>query len=317
MKEIDWTDHLAYLLNINSKVLASSHLKILEYHELDEQVQLNETDFLNDVICFPFYVDQLNKFDLAPYKFIKSDTSTIHFQARSIEKIVKEVIADQDNYVKAVLKWKYLDTEIITYALFDRNTKELVYDNILYNILIPDKPKANPMALTRSEPGGNGGGNGGHSPSSVLCYTSLHESVECWDNINNIISSADYQFFVYGNWNSVPVRDSLGVIIGYDYTFSYDNTVWYGNVFENRIYPEACAISSYDDSSYGSVVRIKFILWAGVRRLISNIPEYDNPSHIPNVVGRHDMSVYLGYNLYAEGFYEVVEISPTKNGIRF
>lgn len=113
------------------------------------------------------------------------------------------------------------------------------------------------------------------------------------------------------------MRDSLGVIIGYDYTFSYDNTVWYGNVFENRIYPEACAISSYDDSSYGSVVRIKFILWAGVRRLISNIPEYDNPSHIPNVVGRHDMSVYLGYNLYAEGFYEVVEISPTKNGIRF
>ncbi|MBO4500461.1 MAG: hypothetical protein J5732_09470, partial [Bacteroidaceae bacterium] len=191
---------------------------------------------------------------------------------------------------------------------------------ILYNILIPDKPKANPMALTRSEPGGNGGGNGGHSPSSVLCYTSLYEEMDCIGS-NDIICSANYKFFVYGNWNSVPVRDSLGVLRGYDYTFSYGYTTWDGHV--DKYYSDSYGISAYSDCSSGPMVKLKIILWAGIHTSdpFDNIPLYDNPSLLPDCEGRNYMGSFVPSaahgTIYTDGFYEVFTLYPTRSGIRF
>lgn len=300
------------LVGLHSDVMNSSGIKLINSEELADNIKLTRDDFLSDgTLCFPFYVDGLYRFDLAPYRFIKKDTATTHYQSISIENYVDEALTNQNDCKKVRLTWDNNGHILQTFAMFDMKTGELVYDNILFNILNPERG-CSKMLLTRAETGG-----GGSTPPGVLIKTSLYERFDCMTAGGSLISFADGQYFVYGTWQPSPIINDAGAQIGYHYTFMYTGLVFYMHKDEYRsVVPNACAIADYVNYSAGSEIYIKYILWAGIRN--SSIrPPYEHARDLPDEPCCVPTIQFITTSCYTDGVYAVVKETPTRSDIYF
>lgn len=152
-KKNNWMSQLTLNLSDNSKVLYTSGVSLLETELLDDIV-VDSLDFIyNKEICFPAYYKSFDRFDPVPFSFIeKGDSVMTHVSANHIRDMVNSIIVDQDEFTFVMLTWSCDgDFKFKTIAVFDKEFGELVYDNLLSNLIDNETLKSKSKQISRGE----------------------------------------------------------------------------------------------------------------------------------------------------------------------
>ena len=150
----NWMNQLTLILSDNSKVLYNSGISLLETELLDNDLVVDSLDFIgNKEICFPAYYRGFDRFDPVPFSFIqKGDSVMTHVSANHIRDIVNNVVINQDDYRFVLLTWSCDGVfEFKTIAVFDKQYGELVYDNLLSNLVDYEMLKSRTKQISRGE----------------------------------------------------------------------------------------------------------------------------------------------------------------------
>ena len=134
-KQPGWKISLSELLQANACVMDSSGLSFVSATLLDTCIPDSSMFFNNKYLAFPIYLGSLSKFTLVPYSVIKDDTLTYHHKSAYLESYIDSLLNNQNSFETVELLWNYKGTATKTIALFNKQTSELEYDNILFNII--------------------------------------------------------------------------------------------------------------------------------------------------------------------------------------
>lgn len=297
-----WQQELSEVLEDYSAILDSSSVSLLDYKQID-YLDLDTSYFFNNKSrCHPIFFNSFDRFTLVSYAILKTDTAAIHFKYEYLLNSVMTLLSNIDSYNVVELKWQYNgEQQFTTYSLFDKRTNELMYDNILTNIITPEsKILKNKKVLTRSEVGG--GHNSFGSNFNVISFYSttgvlLAEAVSSWEE--------------RGHWRQIPIKDSCNNVVGYDFAYVHDNLIfnhdsWYDT--NNNNITILNELIDYSTSYYGAFKRV---LWVGPSNYAPVAPFEDVA--IPGIFNKYDG--HDDYGRYYDGFAEFVMINPTRSSV--
>jgi|GEM_PF-5097146 len=224
----DWESSLRHIVTENMALYSNSEIYLKGYEKTDIN-SLSQYTFINSESRYPVMTG--NKITLAPYEFIRFDTLMCHVKSSHIDNIVKNSLDHKDELVAVELQWVVKDALINTIALFDKESGELVYDNILYNTITMDAVKMNRLRrhkLTRSEANGLIYYDGGiESSTSFTGSDSFSYSDEsgCWIATINLVWNE------YGYWTfDISSYDS----VTYCFNYHYIHTAMHYNGFVTK-----------------------------------------------------------------------------------
>jgi hypothetical protein len=261
-----WQQELSEVLEDYSAILDSSSVSLLDYKQID-YLDLDTSYFFNNKSrCHPIYFNSFDRFTLVPYAILKTDTAAIHFKYEYLLNSVMTLLSNIDSYNVVELKWQYNgEQQFTTYSLFDKRTNELMYDNILTNIITPEsKILKNKKVLTRSETSGSQG-------NSNQIIDQSTDVLDFWNKGNELVASVLSHWEEYGTWNEVPIRDSLNKVIGYSYQYQHIRLYHYSEKWsanENYI----TATVDFQDLSGSTYGMFKRFLWVGPNEYCPTTP---------------------------------------------
>jgi len=148
----NWNEALNECIEDYSRQLSSSGI-VLQERKLIDASQVDSMSFWGTKdFCFPVYYKTFENFDPVPASFLQSDTITTHVSISTIKHRIREILVHPERYEYVTLKWNCDDVFTFnTISVFDKHTHELIYDNLLGNI-IDDKVLNNRHAvLTKAE----------------------------------------------------------------------------------------------------------------------------------------------------------------------
>ncbi|MBO5932559.1 MAG: hypothetical protein J6Q19_02395 [Bacteroidaceae bacterium] len=139
-----------FLKNYNTLDLLG--LELVEMNDYSSKNKLSVEDFFNDnEQYYVAYNGSTKNPKLITYTMLQKDTCMIHYKHDDLVKHIETLLTGKSQYNVKELKWNYKNEMFSTIALFDRNTGELLYDNILYNILAIEVNNSSKKYLNRGE----------------------------------------------------------------------------------------------------------------------------------------------------------------------
>ena len=308
-----WQQELLEVLEDYSAILDSSSVSLLDYKQID-YLDLDTSYFFNNKSrCHPIYFNSFDRFTLVPYAILKTDTAAIHFKYEYLLNSVMTLLSNIDSYNVVELKWQYNgEQQFTTYSLFDKRTNELMYDNILTNIITPEsKILKNKKVLTRSETSGSQG----NSYQLIDWDTTI---LEFHNKASELIAAAYSHWEEYGTWKEVPIKDTLNKVIGYSYQYQHIDLLHYTDEwvkYENDV----TSIVEFQNLSGSSFGMYKRYMWVGPINESRPTMPFDFLS-TPGMY--HDYSGVCSfdgswYPLQYHGFAEYVVIAPGRTPVYF
>lgn len=253
-KYSNWNEALNDCINDYSSQLSSSGI-VLQDRKLIDAIQVDSMSFWGTKdFCFPVYYKTYERFDPVPASFLQSDTITTHVSITTIKYRIKDILKHSENYDYVMLKWSCDDVFTFnTISVFDKQTHELVYDNLLGNI-IDDKVFNNRHAvLTKAE---------------IVVTIEETEGLTWETNYqvqyrgnNSAVSRLSMNVKVWGYWDRRYNLDANGNVISY--WFDWHNTYALGtpSVSENQI--GVYTRSLFSSECYINKVSYKYLIWIG------------------------------------------------------
>lgn len=261
-----WQQELSEVLEDYSAILDSSSVSLLDYKQID-YLDLDTSYFFNNKSrCHPIFFNSFDRFTLVSYAILKTDTAAIHFKYEYLLNSVMTLLSNIDSYNVVELKWQYNgEQQFTTYSLFDKRTNELMYDNILTNIITPEsKILKNKKVLTRSETSGSQGNSG-----QIIDQNTA--MLDFYNRNFDLVATALSHWEEYGTWKEVPIRDSLNKVIGYSYQYQHIRLYHYSERWsanENYI----TATVDFQDLSGSTYGMFKRFLWVGPNEYCPTTP---------------------------------------------
>lgn len=250
-----WKQELSDIISENAQVLQNSGLTLKSYRNLGNATFDASEFFEESTGQYPVYTGSLDKFTLMPYSFVAEDTVTMHFKMDHLKKHVAETLADR-HYTAVLLTWEKDGQTLQTTALFNTETGELEYDNILFNLITAEVRSSEdaPRLLTAAE-GGNING-------------SQFESICCYNSAGTAVAGVTLTWQEHGYWklNDIfSVSDSTKVIgVRYEYVHqSVDHHFEHWSGINPGSYSEITTFYDFIDYSTQYYGMYKYILWAG------------------------------------------------------
>lgn len=149
----DWQSELSHIVMEYNALFENSGIKLCDY-KIIKNAEVEAKDFIGDSqLSFPvYYKENWGRINPVSYSFLMQDTLTTHMPLHIIQQSVEDVVENQSDYDFVQLQWSCDDIlYFTTIAAFDKTNGELVYDNLLYNILNKSKLRNRTAALTKSE----------------------------------------------------------------------------------------------------------------------------------------------------------------------
>lgn len=294
-----WQEELSTIINDNADLLSASGLslkncRVLNRSRIDSREVLSESESL-----LPVYTNGLDKFILMPYDFAKSDTSTVHYDVTYLKHYVDSLALSDEDLIIAELEWMYNEQTIKTTALFNSYTKELEYDNVLFNILttkVLNKEESKKI-LTRAE-------NNWNDDAFAHGYDAI------WINspvTTETLATAFIDWAVYGHWAEINIYNSDSIIIGHNFKFVNDGIQWRSDgwaIGANTIIGQLTYIVECQDFDIKGAYSLKYLLWVGAYYHFPQSISYYSP--VPNTEG-----ISLN-DVYGKGFVKAIYVTPTR-----
>lgn len=246
----DWKVELMNIVNEFDDVFEKSGVQLIEYKKISN-TGLDSTCFFNEKSVVPVYLGGLDRFELFPYDIVVQDTFSLHFRKEHLVKRVKNVL---NNYELTVVKllWCHNGNKFNSIALFNANTGELEYDNILYNVfklktISSDRKKL----LTRGE-GGSGNGNNIND----------HYEVSYFYNRNNEMAAYTWSRWIeHGHFKTTFIHDIYNRIIGQSYEYVHDSFEHYsgGWTCNNELLSAFTVFKDESTSNYGQFKKYVYV----------------------------------------------------------
>ena len=280
--QIGWKNELYSILEDNKDQISESELSLLDF-KLHNSVVLTVDDFFNKESLFPVYINNLyERFELMPFYFLETDTLTTHYKADYLVEMVN-LLLEEDNHDIVELNWLHKNNKFSSIALFNKQSGELEYDNVLFNI-ISQNQKLLKGTLTRAE------------TVPINPYAIGYDIVHCYSSDNTMIASAWINWYEYGKfYKSSPVysqEDSS--IIGYKYKYQHDRLICN---FDEWRFNNATAISvvkECDDHCSGNTINFTYCIWVGPTIDKPNDPINQYPPTQNGIVDISTYSIYYG-----------------------
>lgn len=249
-----WQEELAWIIDSHHSVLENSNLALLDYELLNGYYVEEEDFFKNENISFPIFTSTFDKCYIASYSFIKNDTTTIHYKSSYLEKYLRDIISSDIEYDIIELTWKTGDTDFKTKALFDSETGELLYDNVLFNLInMPQKEDGSRnRLLTRSE-----GGDWGKT------YDSDFEIIYYFNENDILLGHISVYWYEWGYWDNVEIKDSIGNVIGNIRQYQHIHCDCTFNPWTNGT-PFVVTRYGFNDFSADNYGKYRFFIWVGM-----------------------------------------------------
>ena len=259
--QIGWKNELYSILEDNKDQISESELSLLDF-KLHNSVVLTVDDFFNKESLFPVYINNFyERFELMPFYFLETDTLTTHYKADYLVEMVNLLLED-DNHDIVELNWLHKNNKFSSVALFNKQSGELEYDNVLFNI-ISQNQKLLKGTLTRAET----------VPIDPFVFD--YDIVNCYSANNELLSSVWINWYEYGDfYRSSPVysqEDSS--LIGYKYKYRHNELIC--DFGEWRFYETGelmGSIKEYVDSCSGNTINFTYCIWTGPSLDIPNNP---------------------------------------------
>lgn len=126
-------------------------LELQEIRDLTNEEKICLGDFFNLGQSYLAYDGSTLSPVIINYSTMRSDTCLIHYNFDDVEMYIKEKLISKNNIYARELMWSYNNKSFSTIALFDKETNELLYDNILFNVLAVHVDNKTKRFLNRSE----------------------------------------------------------------------------------------------------------------------------------------------------------------------
>lgn len=246
----DWRDVLSKIKTDNQLLFSENELSIVSYSPVNEYI--DKTAILQEGF-FPAFHGNRAIFDIMPYEFLVNDTTVAHVNFSRIDSIANEVTDPKNDYLPVKINWKKKDHEFSTIALFDKQTGELIYDDILYNVIL--------ISQTDAE-----------SLTSLLTSAEFDTSTDSGSDFVNLydsgvkVATASVSWAEYGYWSST--KSTYGDYYKVSYRYCHErlesNTLSW--IIDDRNYPATnySSISNFiklvDDYSNTNFYRFRYEL---------------------------------------------------------
>lgn len=250
-----WEASLSQCVQDYSSQLSKSGVSLVKKELLTDN-SIDSTSFLKSKeFCFPVYYKSYDRFDPVPLSFLEKDSVTSHVSIQTIRNRVHDCLKHQDDYQFVELEWSCDDVFTFnTIAVFDRYSHELVYDNLLGNIITKNVLDNRHKVLTRSE---------------ITVQTVLSNEAAELDSVVHVkyrssivhnYSKLNMKISIWGQWcrRTIIEGDSIARF-EFDWTNTYAFTELSSDINEN--------VLSWNDSfinySRNNLIAYKYLLWIG------------------------------------------------------
>jgi len=255
-----WKQELSDIISDNAQVLQNSGLTLKSYRKLGSATFDASEFFEESTGQYPVYTGSLDKFTLMPYSFVAEDTVTMHFKMDHLKKHVAETLADR-HYTAVLLTWEKDGQTLQTTALFNTETGELEYDNILFNLITEmsiDSVDASLLSRGENTTEPNSFDNG----SDYVYFT---------NQFSDILASSWIIWTEFGEYIPVTYYEQDSILkTGVDYHHirtsyqaggtKYNSSVTYGHSFED--------LGASDHAFF------RYIIWAGPSGTVLDLNDY-------------------------------------------
>lgn len=302
--QIGWKNELYSILEDNKDQISESELSLLDI-KLHNSVVLTVDDFFNKESLFPVYINNLyERFELMPFYFLETDTLTTHYKADYLVEMVNLLLED-DNHDIVELNWLHKNNKFSSIALFNKQSGELEYDNVLFNI-ISQNQKLLKGTLTRAETAPN-------NP-----YASDYDIVQCYSSDNTMVASAWINWYEYGKYyKSNPIYDLMDstMVVGYNYEFHHNRLICNFGDWKFNNASAVSTIKEYVDNCSSNTINFTYCLWAGPT---SEKPYNPLSIYIPEQNSMVDLNQYSSYygGFRIDGIVRNVYIKPSGYVVR-
>ena len=134
---LDWNESLKTIVFDNNFTMSNNNLSIIEKRQIKNTNISDKYFFEKEYAFIPVYLLDNTRFTLKNIESVSKDTSIVSLQRlQKIRTIVDDIIDSSDSYNFVELTWKQNNDYFKSVSVFDRITGELIYDNVLYNILL-------------------------------------------------------------------------------------------------------------------------------------------------------------------------------------
>lgn len=263
-RQDQWKQELSSIVEMCSGVLENSGITLVDITSVGSPCVIDSKDILCNTSLMPIFRINFDRFDLISYEDFATDTSAIHYRPSYLQAYVDNLINTRTKHTQVVLTWKQDGNLFSSLALFDYNTSEFEYDNILFNIFISDTTKFRklPTVLTRSE--NSGGGNVQHKPSSELFEANGYEGVNFLNVSLQTIAYAGISWKVYGKWVTRDMYDINNNVVGHEKVYRHDCIEREISKWTDPNISNLTAEVIFEDRSTQDSVSMKYLVWAGL-----------------------------------------------------
>ncbi len=222
----------------------------------EEEINCNKTEltneqfFYSDKAFFPAYKDSLTAFRLYTYNELDRDTTMLHFNMEYLKGYVDSILVDTIDYIVKRLTWKYNGSEFFTIALYDKYD-ELVYDNILFNLLRAETVSTRRNVLSYLTRGENPIGIGDEAGTRRVTYVG---------SLGIIAAESWLWWEEYGHMARVPLYKA-DTIYAWNYHYVHDYLDTGGGSW--TINSNFSVINRFVDISTTNEARFTYCIWAG------------------------------------------------------
>ncbi|MBO7111135.1 MAG: hypothetical protein J6W18_04220 [Bacteroidaceae bacterium] len=226
----DWEASLNQIISENYILYSNSGISLNNYEETDIY-PLNQYSFINSDARYPVMTG--NYITLAPYEFIDFDSIMCHVKSFHIDNMVKYVMNNKSSFKAIKLEWLVNGVPYITYAIFDKNNGDLIYDNILYNTITMDNKRLSKLRkfkLTRSE---NWGYQEGDYQGSEMFEDS--DTFSYHDSNGNWIATVSINWSEHGYW-ALHIIDVDYYTWRFEYRYIHSYTTFTSSQSQNPNY---------------------------------------------------------------------------------
>lgn len=253
-KQPTWRASLAELLQSNAAVLDSSGLCFISATPIDTFTLDSSHFFNNNYLSFPVYYGNLDRFQLVSYHDLCKDTTSFHYKNDYLATFVDSLLAIQHIFDKIKITWNYNGISFETISLFNKETKEIEYDNILFNLFFKKTYfKQARDLLSRGEVPSYGYNTVDHGINTIYFMSA----------VSVLLAQVSIDWQECGEWHPRTIQiDSLHNMTVYDYSHTklcYNFSQWVYEPVAN------CVTTSYDlteiDIPFGH--SFKYYIWAG------------------------------------------------------
>lgn len=251
--------------------------------------------------CFPAYRDSIIQFELYSFDELKNDTLMYHFKMDYLRNCVDSLLNDSYNYSVYELTWNYRGVILNTIALYD-NDNNLVYDNILSNIVIINikSSKDKKKMLSRTESPYTGSGY--DFDSETVTYT-INNSYSGYTSMGEVT----FYWIEYGHWDTAPIYEGTQLVARHHH-YVHDNIIHFADYYitgQNTSF-------LYKFRDYSEVDKSQFVycIWIGPTSEVPYVDDLLTPYIPGKVIDLREESINAYSHSYYGGFLRMIQIAP-------